>query len=500
MERTNLAAKSPEQAIPTHSGDNLEFQVETANETAQSEVSEAFSGKLTPTKVLSLQRTIGNRAVTRIMREKAGVIQRERTVLTGSQGNTVLKLQQKLNKLGMATPALAEDGIFGPKTLAAVLAFQKARKLVEDGIVGKKTWAELKGDEGSKDASGSAQNAAAAAAASSPADAVSGTAAASGATNLPKESAPTVKSAPPEVGESAPKETKPESPASKPTFKQQFEKELDSIKLDMAAITKLVNEASPAERQTVWSDATLMTKAFDEMTNDDYLTIVTKLRMFQVGTTAEDNKTHTSATDADKDIRDKLSAYVAGAVKAGRQIEGMVGVVGDSDWDRAGEAHYGHDVWFNGPPPKDPKKDLINGFVDSKDRVWIHKDRGNAGTMIHEGLHKYASDKILNDWNFDMNEGITEYFTRKIGKSLPTPIARGNYQEQLDVIEPLSNVVGEAVMAGAYFDGKLDEMKKKYLEFRKGKGDDEAAQEQSWKDFLKDMDKERYAAALRRIS
>jgi hypothetical protein len=261
-----------------------------------------------------------------------------------------------------------------------------------------------------------------------------------------------------------------------------------------------VNEATPAERQTVWSDATLMTKAFDEMSGDDYLTIVTKLRMFQVGATAEDNKTHTSAADADKDIRDKLSAYVAGAVKAGRQIEGMVGVVGDADWDRAGEAQYGHDVWFNGPPPKDPKKDLINGFVDKKDRVWIHKDRGNAGTMIHEGLHKYALDKILNDWNFNMNEGITEYFTRKIGKSLPTPINRGNYQAQFDVIDPLSKVVGEAVMAGAYFDGKLDEMKTKYLEFRKGKGDNAAAQEQSWKDFLKDMDKERYADALRRIS
>ena len=38
---------------------------------------------------------------------------------------------------------MAVDGIFGPKTEAAVKAFQKAKKLSVDGQVGPKTWAAI---------------------------------------------------------------------------------------------------------------------------------------------------------------------------------------------------------------------------------------------------------------------------------------------------------------------------------------------------------------------
>ncbi|MET0741676.1 MAG: peptidoglycan-binding protein [Candidatus Nanopelagicales bacterium] len=57
------------------------------------------------------------------------------TIRRGDRSEHSRFLQQKLG--------LSADGIFGPKTEAAVKAFQASRGLVADGIVGRKTWAAL---------------------------------------------------------------------------------------------------------------------------------------------------------------------------------------------------------------------------------------------------------------------------------------------------------------------------------------------------------------------
>ena len=60
---------------------------------------------------------------------------------TGSRGDAVRKLQELLNAKGYTCGSV--DGIFGSKTCAAVLAFQKANGLAADGIVGSLTWGKL---------------------------------------------------------------------------------------------------------------------------------------------------------------------------------------------------------------------------------------------------------------------------------------------------------------------------------------------------------------------
>lgn len=60
---------------------------------------------------------------------------------TSSRGDAVRKLQELLNAKGYTCGSV--DGIFGSKTYAAVLAFQKANGLGADGIVGPLTWAKL---------------------------------------------------------------------------------------------------------------------------------------------------------------------------------------------------------------------------------------------------------------------------------------------------------------------------------------------------------------------
>lgn len=60
----------------------------------------------------------------------------------GSKGEDVKKLQVKLG--------VEAIGTFGPKTEAAVKAWQKANGLKDDGIVGDATWAKLFGEQTSK--------------------------------------------------------------------------------------------------------------------------------------------------------------------------------------------------------------------------------------------------------------------------------------------------------------------------------------------------------------
>jgi peptidoglycan hydrolase-like protein with peptidoglycan-binding domain len=64
------------------------------------------------------------------------------TVRRGSRGASVVECQEKLNAHG-AEPALNPDGVFGPLTQQAAVAFQTRTGLDPDGIVGPLTWTEL---------------------------------------------------------------------------------------------------------------------------------------------------------------------------------------------------------------------------------------------------------------------------------------------------------------------------------------------------------------------
>jgi len=65
------------------------------------------------------------------------------TVRRGCRGGAVRRLQAWLIALGYNVGPHGADGVFGPATQAAVLAFQGARGLAADGVVGQGTWAAL---------------------------------------------------------------------------------------------------------------------------------------------------------------------------------------------------------------------------------------------------------------------------------------------------------------------------------------------------------------------
>jgi N-acetylmuramoyl-L-alanine amidase len=66
-----------------------------------------------------------------------------RTLKLGDRGKEVADVQTRLNGLGFELGSEGVDGFFGPKTVAALKAFQQQRLLLVDGILGANTWREL---------------------------------------------------------------------------------------------------------------------------------------------------------------------------------------------------------------------------------------------------------------------------------------------------------------------------------------------------------------------
>ena len=63
-----------------------------------------------------------------------------RTLREGDRGREVVDLQTKLQSLGLDLGNRQIDGVFGPKTEAAVKAFQQGMGFLADGLVGQTTW------------------------------------------------------------------------------------------------------------------------------------------------------------------------------------------------------------------------------------------------------------------------------------------------------------------------------------------------------------------------
>jgi hypothetical protein len=61
-------------------------------------------------------------------------------MMIGDRGENVVELQKRLDKLDTRVEA---DGVFGPETHRAVIAFQGREGLSPDGVVGKATWKRL---------------------------------------------------------------------------------------------------------------------------------------------------------------------------------------------------------------------------------------------------------------------------------------------------------------------------------------------------------------------
>lgn len=190
---------------------------------------------------------------------------------------------------------------------------------------------------------------------------------------------------------------------------------------------------------------------------------------------------HTAPGAADGAVRKHLAHYVQRAVSEGASIVGNATVVEGEDWDKAGINHFGTDRW--------PQyRDSINAFVDKDSKVWLHRQRGNAGTTIHEAVHVYSAKAVLYE-SQPLNEGITEYFTRQVCAQVHPSLRRRNYQDNFRTATKLVSYTSERAVAQAYFDGKLAELRRDFNAQHGGNA--------GWADFAQKCSDEKWRDAQR---
>ena len=251
---------------------------------------------------------------------------------------------------------------------------------------------------------------------------------------------------------------------------------LVAFKAKPDVISPYIQAASASERTEASRDTKMLALAKTNLTRDDYLGLLPALGVFlspSKGALSEGGTGHLQAPNVDNLIRTNLALYVADAIKQGRKVEGEVSVVGDADFQLAFDRQ-----WVDtGQIPKGTvATSKCNAFVDvnlSKRHIWVHHDKGNQGTVVHEGMHKYASP-VLRTEQMDvytksggttggisqLDEGLTEYFTRKVTD--PMRITRGNYANQHVIASKIAAAAGDTVAAAAYFDGAFDALKKRW--------------------------------------
>lgn len=174
-----------------------------------------------------------------------------------------------------------------------------------------------------------------------------------------------------------------------------------------------------------------------------------------------------TAAETDNLIRTYLPAdYIAVPVANGQQADGNLAIVGEANYALARGRSTGR-----------PVPDNNNGFADrGREQQWVRVGHANYGTPIHEALHFYSDPDFRQEFRTPLNEGATEYFTHVIVDQLDDPATttvdeasdiahdrRNIYSDNLAFTEDLVNVVGEDILAAAYFEGDIAGLEAEYI-------------------------------------
>ncbi len=167
--------------------------------------------------------------------------------------------------------------------------------------------------------------------------------------------------------------------------------------------------------------------------------------------------------DAYLDASPFFKKLVADAVKAGKKADGHVHIYTKADFLTKCEAYLkGKENPNTGAVFTDAEATefakTVNAFQEASE-IHVNEERGEAATTVHESMHLFAEASVVDKVGFNVNEGMTEYFTRKLCAEQTPAIPRSDYySDQHKSVKKLVGYATEDVVAAAYFGGKLAEL------------------------------------------
>ena len=153
---------------------------------------------------------------------------------------------------------------------------------------------------------------------------------------------------------------------------------------------------------------------------------------------------------------------IADGVKAGKKADGHVHIHDAATFLTkcaaylTGKTNPNTKAPFTADEAKEFAKN-VNAYQEGKE-IHVHEERGEAATTVHESMHLFENDAWLPKVGFNVNEGATELWTKKLSAELK--LTRGNfYPDQHAAVKKLVEFLGgDTELANAYFGGKLAEL------------------------------------------
>ncbi len=278
-------------------------------------------------------------------------------------------------------------------------------------------------------------------------------------------------------------------------------KDADQAKTRMTELRNLATSMTAQQRKVAASNKKLMAQAKTYVGDHEYMSLVAAVSMYaqkyDLATGKGTGKSHhMSGAEADTFIKDNLAAiphlkpYLEAAVAAGKKADGFVAVVGQDDWAAIyAEQYGGKNALTDGA---NTNAFIANTHADRP--AIINANKGTRSTAIHESMHRYSVLNVLKTYGSGLNEGITEYFTRKITNANGEPAANGgpqrtNYQSNVTFVRAMVAILGaneveqETALAEIYFNGDIARLKTRFYAYGTGKGWDADTKDDRWDDF-----------------